>query len=425
MGFSSTTAKVVRNASWWAMTRRNARRRASMSSSARIDRGPGDVIGGAVRRELMQRTRALLLVREPLIGLVRAVRRRGRLGQVRLGEPVEMPVACPARPARECRIPRAASTAEARHPGRSRSRPSTPWQSVSRAPTSAAADRDRPSLEPAPSTAATRSRNSSISCSRGISADTCRGPLDVTQRPTRLIPFCRGTSESRSAGSASIVTGAGVPRPGPHSGRLTVRFRSGTASPGRRAGRVSWLVLVLIWRPPGRRARTARAATDKLGSRTKRPGGETRDHSMSKPFAYRNAADHRMVSSPASPRRRDGEYERRSCAWPEALLDRGGEDRMRPHFEEDLESLVRQLGNGGRKPRGLPLAGPAGDAHRVLQAQEPSDVRRRDFTDSVADGPARDDPPRFPECREGDLEGELNGPIHLGLTDARGRPVGH
>ena len=102
----------------------------------------------------------------------------------------------------------------------------------------------------------------------------------------------------------------------------------------------------------------------------------------------------------------------------------GSKDRMRSHFEEDLESLVRQLGDGGRKARGF-LFGLGGDPRRVLQAEVAGDIRRRDFTDAVADDPARDDPPRFPERRQGDLEDELDRPIHLGVTDPRGRLVGH
>ena len=98
---------------------------------------------------------------------------------------------------------------------------------------------------------------------------------------------------------------------------------------------------------------------------------------------------------------------------------------MRSDFEEDLESLVRQFGDGGRKARRFPVLGSGGDPRRVLQAEAAGDIRRRDFTDAIADDPARDDSPRLPERRQGDLEGELDGSIHLGLTDPRRRPVGH
>ena len=52
-------------------------------------------------------------------------------------------------------------------------------------------------------------------------------------------------------------------------------------------------------------------------------------------------------------------------------------------------------------------------------------MRRRDFTDSVANGAVRGDSPRFPDCREGELERELNGTGQLGLTHASGILVGH
>ncbi len=63
---------------------------------------------------------------------------------------------------------------------------------------------------------------------------------------------------------------------------------------------------------------------------------------------------------------------------------------------------------------------PASEAIRrgILEAYGARDIRRGDFADADADGPARDDPPRFPQRRERHLEGELDGPIRRGVSDS-------
>ena len=68
---------------------------------------------------------------------------------------------------------------------------------------------------------------------------------------------------------------------------------------------------------------------------------------------------------------------------------------------------------------------PGGDPRRVLQAQVPVEIRRRDFADAVADEPVRDDSPRFPQrrqCRPGGRTGSLDPPrVRRAATRARRR----
>ena len=97
---------------------------------------------------------------------------------------------------------------------------------------------------------------------------------------------------------------------------------------------------------------------------------------------------------------------------------------MRTDLDEDIESFVRQLGDGGPK-RGGVVFGFGGEPRRVLQAQVADDVRRRDLTDTVAKHFARDDAPRIPEGCQCDLENKLDRLIHLGRTNPRGRRAGH
>ena len=51
-------------------------------------------------------------------------------------------------------------------------------------------------------------------------------------------------------------------------------------------------------------------------------------------------------------------------------------------------------------------------------------MRRCDFANAVANGPLRDDSPRFPERCQADLEGELDRSIHLRVADPRRGSVG-
>ena len=51
-------------------------------------------------------------------------------------------------------------------------------------------------------------------------------------------------------------------------------------------------------------------------------------------------------------------------------------------------------------------------------------MRRCDFTNAVANGPLRDDSPRFPQRCQGDLEGELDRSIHRRVADPRRGSVG-
>ena len=79
--------------------------------------------------------------------------------------------------------------------------------------------------------------------------------------------------------------------------------------------------------------------------------------------------------------------------------------------------VVRE--SGGLRP------GAGDDLRRVFQAHRPGHTGRRDLADTVADDPVRDDPPRFPERGQPDLEAELNCPIRRGIPDSRRGLVRH
>ena len=99
---------------------------------------------------------------------------------------------------------------------------------------------------------------------------------------------------------------------------------------------------------------------------------------------------------------------------------------MRTDFEKDLEAFPGEPSDGFRESRcwwqqarracGVCPA-PCDEGRRILQAQAASEVRRRDFTNAVANRPFREDSPRFPQSDQGDLKDKLDRLIHNGVAD--------
>ena len=147
--------------SCWATTRRNATE--SINLQLRADRrSAGDMIGGAIRRELMRVPEQLLLVRQPLFGF-RGNNRDGRVGQFgRNGDKERTALSA------SSRIPPLSRSAESGSAAPRKASISTlSSMAVSESSPRFSRGRSRSTLSGAKSrTAATRSRKYSISRSR-------------------------------------------------------------------------------------------------------------------------------------------------------------------------------------------------------------------------------------------------------------------
>ena len=150
----------------------------------------------------------------------------------------------------------------------------------------------------------------------------------------------------------------------------------------------------------------------------KRPGGrDTRPVDVEAASVKKSRRESRRLQSRVAPPHRR-EHKRLACAGTKASFDRRGEDRMRSHLEEDVESLASHVGDRDRKPVGLgPRTG--GDRAASSRLSVPSTYAA---TSSPMPSPTTRvwrDAPRLPERRQCNLEGELDDSIRGGCADSR------